>query len=92
MFTVGVPGGERRNKEDVTCQIAKEIQLKHRAPVLSVILLDCNAGVVDGFSPQHDHLGPHKVIISSEEQIKVRISICHVQMLVQKIVCCMTQF
>ncbi|CAL8123087.1 unnamed protein product [Orchesella dallaii] len=70
-FTVGVPGGERRSKEDVSCQIAKEIQLKHRAPVLSVIVLDCNAGVVDGFSPQHDHLGPHKVIISSEEQIKI---------------------
>jgi len=73
-FTVGIPGGERRSKEDVSCQIAKEIQLKHRAPVLSVIVLDCNAGVVDGFSPQHDHLGPHKVIISSEEQIKVIIS------------------
>lgn len=71
VFTVGVSGGERRTKEDVVCQIAKEIQLKHRAPVLSVILLDCNMSVVDGFSPQHDHLGPHKVIIASEEQLKV---------------------
>jgi len=69
---VNVPGGEKRSKEDVGCQIAKEIQLKHRAPVLSVIILDCNSSPVEGFSPKHDHLGPHKVIISSEEQLKVR--------------------
>jgi lethal(2) giant larvae protein len=72
VYTVNVPGGERRSKEDVGCVIAKEIQLKHRAPVLSIIILDCNSSHVEGFSPQHDHLGPHKVIISSEEQIKVR--------------------
>lgn len=71
VFTINIPGGEKRSKEDVVCQIAKEIQLKHRAPVLSVIVLDCNSCSVEGFSPQHDHLGPHKVIISSEEQVKV---------------------
>ncbi len=71
VFTVSVPGGERRGKEEVNCVIAKEIQLKHRAPVLSVIVLDCNTSPVEGFSPQHDHLGPHKVLIGSEEQIKI---------------------
>jgi lethal(2) giant larvae protein len=71
VFTINIPGGERRSKEDVGCQIAKEIQLKHRAPVLSVIILDCNSCNVEGFSPQHDHLGPHKVIIASEEQVKI---------------------
>jgi len=58
-------------KDDVTCQLAKEIQLKHRAPVLAVIVIDCNSGCVDSFSPDHDHLAPHKVLICSEEQIKV---------------------
>lgn len=26
VFTINIPGGERRSKEDVGCQIAKEIQ------------------------------------------------------------------
>jgi len=49
-----------------TIRIAKEIQLKHGAPVLSIIVLDSNS------SPIHSHSSPpHKLLITSEEQIKI---------------------
>ncbi|CAG7825120.1 unnamed protein product [Allacma fusca] len=57
-------------RSEVACAIGKEIQLKHRAPVLSIIVLDSNSLSVDSFSPE-GHPGPHRVLIGSEEQIKI---------------------
>lgn len=47
-------------------RIAKEIQLKHGAPVLSIIVLDSNSNSIH---PQSSP--PHKLLITSEEQIKI---------------------
>ncbi|XP_065352198.1 lethal(2) giant larvae protein homolog 1 isoform X1 [Cloeon dipterum] len=77
IFAVTVPKGNKRKDEDVSCQLGKEIQLKHRAPVVNIIVLDgigsplpipgeVNAGLV----PAPDIVGPHRVVICSEEQFK----------------------
>jgi lethal(2) giant larvae protein len=47
-------------------RIAKEIQLKHGAPVLSIIVLDSNSNPIHSASNP-----PHKFLITSEEQIKI---------------------
>lgn len=39
-FTINVPNTNKRKDEPVTCQLAKEIQLKHRAPVIGITVLD----------------------------------------------------
>lgn len=39
-FTITVPNTNKRKEEPVTCQLAKEIQLKHRAPVIGITVLD----------------------------------------------------
>lgn len=52
--------------------------VKHRAPVLSVIILDCNQGAIEGFSPQHDHLGPHKGMYIIYVYIKLSYHSCFV--------------
>ncbi|XP_063241015.1 lethal(2) giant larvae protein homolog 1 isoform X2 [Bacillus rossius redtenbacheri] len=74
VFTVSVPGAPGRPEEDVVCQLAKEIQLKHRAPVVSVAVLDGAGAALPGpLAPatQPDAPGPHRVVISSEEQFKI---------------------
>lgn len=48
----------------------KEIQLKHRAPVITVSVIDGDCNDVDG-SKASENSPPHRVIITSEEQIKV---------------------
>lgn len=53
----------------ITGQLAKEIQLKHRAPVIAISIFDQN-GVPLEFQPTPGP-GPHKVLIASEEQFKV---------------------
>ncbi|XP_026317758.1 protein lethal(2) giant larvae [Hyposmocoma kahamanoa] len=76
-FTIHVPNTNKRKEDPVTCQLAKEIQLKHRAPVIGITILD------GGSSPLPDPLevergvaalpeaGAHRVVITSEEQFKV---------------------
>lgn len=39
-FTIAVPNTNKRKDESPTCQLAKEIQLKHRAPVIGITVLD----------------------------------------------------
>ncbi|XP_014285464.1 lethal(2) giant larvae protein isoform X3 [Halyomorpha halys] len=70
VFTLAIPGGEKRKEESVACQLGKEIQLKHRAPVINISIMDGNCNSVDT-SRLDNHPPPHKVLISSEEQIKV---------------------
>ncbi|GBP93103.1 Protein lethal(2) giant larvae, partial [Eumeta japonica] len=76
-FTINVPNGNKRKEDPVTCQLAKEIQLKHRAPVIGITVLDGAAvplpdplEVERGVSPLPD-AGTHRVLIVSEEQFKI---------------------
>lgn len=52
----------------ITAQLAKSIQLKHRAPVVNIAIFD-NAGVPLELSGPGT--APHRVLIASEEQFKV---------------------
>uniref|UniRef100_A0A914WLH6 Lethal giant larvae homologue 2 domain-containing protein n=1 Tax=Plectus sambesii TaxID=2011161 RepID=A0A914WLH6_9BILA len=47
------------------CQLAKEIQLRHGAPVLGLAVVGMDDAVITKSTP-----GPHRVVICSEEQIK----------------------
>jgi hypothetical protein len=76
IFTLAIPSGTRRTEEDVSCQLGKEIQLKHRAPVIAIAVIDGTNSplpepfeVEKGSSKQQD--SPHRVVICSEEQFKV---------------------
>lgn len=65
---------EKRKEEKVTALLGKEIQLKHRAPVLTIQVLDGACGPVtskpcSSANPAPDNL--HKVLIASEEQFKM---------------------
>ncbi|XP_059620725.1 lethal(2) giant larvae protein-like [Phlebotomus argentipes] len=55
-------------RKSVTGQLAKEIQLKHRAPVVGIAVVDHN-GVPLDFPGAG--MAPHRVLIASEEQFKV---------------------
>lgn len=69
--------GNRREVEPVYAQLAKEIQLKHRAPVVSINIIDASFAAVGesfeyaGSKPVSESSPPHRVVISSEEQFKV---------------------
>nr|CAG4649071.1 EOG090X00I4 [Scapholeberis mucronata] len=76
VFTLNVPVAKRRQVEPVGAQLAKEIQLKHRAPVVSINIIDASFAGIDEINgnPEvttHESLPPHRVVISSEEQFKV---------------------
>lgn len=71
-----------------TCSLAKEIRLKHKAPVLSIAVLDgSNQSVGQGSNIplvtnidipiNPEHVNTHRVLICSEEQFKVRESSSH---------------
>lgn len=77
-FTITVPAGAKRSTDDVTCQLAKEIQLKHRAPVIGITILDGSnkplpepLEVERGVAPLPDTTQAHRVVIASEEQFKI---------------------
>lgn len=77
VFTVSLPK-ENRETEAVACQLGKEIQLKHRAPVIAIQILDgLGHPLPEPFEVENkrakaaDLSGNHRVIICSEEQFKV---------------------
>ncbi|XP_060521862.1 lethal(2) giant larvae protein homolog 1 isoform X3 [Cylas formicarius] len=77
-FTIIVPSASKRETDDVTCHLAKEIQLKHRAPVIGIAVLDGSnkplpepLEVEKGVSPLPDTTQAHRVVIASEEQFKI---------------------
>ncbi|XP_011703829.1 PREDICTED: lethal(2) giant larvae protein homolog 1 isoform X4 [Wasmannia auropunctata] len=78
VFTLAIPAGVRRTEEDVNCTLGKEIQLKHRAPVIAITILD-GSGVPlpepyeaeKGVTPGPDMTSTHRVVIASEEQFKI---------------------
>lgn len=78
VFTLAIPAGVRRNEEDVNCTLGKEIQLKHRAPVIAITILDgSNVPLPEPFEAEKgvtagpDMSAPHRVVIASEEQFKI---------------------
>jgi lethal(2) giant larvae protein len=78
VFTLAVPAGVRRAEEDVNCTLGKEIQLKHRAPVIAITILDGSSVPLPepyeaekGVAPGPDMTSPHRVVIASEEQFKI---------------------
>ena len=68
VFLLTIPANveDKRKEDKVTCILGKEIQLKHRAPVISIQVLD-----VRGFPLTDCKEAPHKVLIASEEQFKM---------------------
>jgi len=81
VFTITLPKENKRKEVDILCQLGKEIQLKHRAPVVNIVLLDgigspipIPGEVESGLAPSPDLVGPHKVVICSEEQFKVHVA------------------
>ncbi|CAH1129271.1 unnamed protein product [Ceutorhynchus assimilis] len=77
-FTIIVPSASKRETDDVACHLAKEIQLKHRAPVIGIAVLDGSSKplpepleVEKGVAPLPDTTQVHRVIIASEEQFKI---------------------
>lgn len=76
LFFVCLFKGDRRKTEAASAQLAKEIQLKHRAPVVSMNVIDSNCASLgdvlgDSGTTTAPAPGPHRVVISSEEQFKV---------------------
>jgi len=73
-----VPAGEKRKSETVTCVLAKEIHLKHKAAVIGLCVVDRTVQPVSGLCDvQHertkaaDMTGGHQVIVCSEQQVKI---------------------
>lgn len=78
VFTLAIPAGDRRTEEDVNCTLGKEIQLKHRAPVIAIMILDGSSVPLPepyetekGMTNGPDMTSPHRVVIASEEQFKI---------------------
>ncbi|KAI5723945.1 hypothetical protein M8J76_013128 [Diaphorina citri] len=68
VFTLNIPSSSKRNSDKVICQLAKEIQLKHRAPVIGISIIDASCRplpdpleVEKGLAKPPDTSGPHKV-------------------------------
>ena len=78
IYNLTVPSGEKRNEEAVACILAKEIKLRHGAPVISIGVVDGKSRVLpDSLEVQNerakapDMSNHHSVVICSEEQLKV---------------------
>ncbi|CAG5134037.1 unnamed protein product [Candidula unifasciata] len=77
VYSLTVPASDKRATEEVQCVLAKEIKLKHRAPVLGMAVIDGKNNVLpDAFEVVNERAkapdmeGQHSVIICSEEQLK----------------------
>ncbi|GFS39958.1 lethal(2) giant larvae protein homolog 1 [Nephila pilipes] len=78
IYTITMPANDCRTSDAVTCQLGKEVQLKHQASVLGIHIVDHRGyPLPDPTDVQYqrskpaDLCGSHRVIICTEEQIKV---------------------
>ena len=78
IYNLSTPSGDKRNEDACTCMLAKEIKLRHKAPVISIAVVDGRSRVLpDALEVQHerakapDMSAHNSVIICSEEQLKV---------------------
>ncbi|KAJ7305987.1 hypothetical protein JRQ81_010353 [Phrynocephalus forsythii] len=77
-YALEVPSQEKFSERSVEAVLGKEIQLMHRAPVVSIAVLDGRGNplpepyeVSQDLAKAPDMLGSHSVLIASEEQFKV---------------------
>ncbi|XP_054707407.1 lethal(2) giant larvae protein homolog 1-like [Uloborus diversus] len=78
IYTITMPASDCRTSDAVMCQLGKEIQLKHQASVLSIHVIDHRGyPLPDPINVQHqrtkpaDLCGSHRVVVCTEEQIKI---------------------
>lgn len=78
IYQVTLPASDKRETEPVQCLLGKEVQLKHRAPVIFISVVDRHAQPLPAaLEVQHerakapDMTGQHQVLICSEEQFKM---------------------
>lgn len=78
VYNLTIPASDKRTADYVSCLLAKEIKLKHHAPVLNMAVIDSrNTVLPDAFEVINDRAkapdmeNPHSIIICSEEQLKV---------------------
>jgi len=69
VFVLTITPSDKRNKDKVTAVLGKEIQLRHRAPVIDMTVLDMGGLCIDG--GQSVYPPPHRILITSEEQFKM---------------------
>ncbi|XP_066545057.1 lethal(2) giant larvae protein homolog 1 [Amia ocellicauda] len=77
-YALEVPSLEKFSEQSVEAVLGKEIQLMHRAPVVSIAVLDGRGNplpepyeVSQDLAKAPDMQGSHSVLIASEEQFKV---------------------
>ncbi|XP_015216014.1 lethal(2) giant larvae protein homolog 1 isoform X2 [Lepisosteus oculatus] len=77
-YALEVPSQDRFSEQSVEAVLGKEIQLMHRAPVVSIAVLDGQGNplpepyeVSRDLAKAPDMQGSHSVLIASEEQFKV---------------------
>ncbi|XP_071745331.1 lethal(2) giant larvae protein isoform X2 [Lepeophtheirus salmonis] len=68
IFMLTLPKNRKDAKEKASTLLAKEIQLKHRAPVIDIQVLDSSGLPI---TDESDESIPHRVLIASEEQFKI---------------------
>lgn len=78
-YALHVPSQDKFSEQTVEALLGKEIQLMHRAPVVSIAVLDGRGNplpepyeVSRDLAKAPDMQGTHSVLIASEEQFKVR--------------------
>lgn len=76
LYLLEIPEGEKRSTDGVTCTLAKEIKLQHRAPVMAINVIDAHGLLLDSSAPVQSTSTDekpleHRLLICSEEQIKV---------------------
>ena len=69
VFLLTITPVDKRKNDKITAVLAKEIQLKHRAPVIDIEVHDAGGLPVSGGQPSYP--APHRVLITSEEQFKL---------------------
>jgi len=69
VFLLTITPRDKRKNDKITAVLAKEIQLKHRAPVIDIEVQDAGGLPVSGSQPSYP--APHRVLITSEEQFKL---------------------
>ncbi|KAG8201923.1 hypothetical protein JTE90_027400 [Oedothorax gibbosus] len=78
IYTITLPASDCRTSDAVACQLGKEVQMKHQAPVLGIRVVDHRGYPIPDPTDVHyqrskpaDLTGSHRVLICTEEQIKV---------------------
>ena len=69
VFLLTITPTDKRKNDKITAVLAKEIQLKHRAPVIDIEVHDAGGLPVNGGLASYP--APHRVLITSEEQFKL---------------------